>query len=165
MLVAGRWVVPSLTVLVLCCGCGSHANRTAADRRIDAAGHIGPLRLDHSKRHDVIAFAGHPEAEWRWPGTGGSAAASGYPPYRALGYDCAGNVAPTRVLPSGAYPDSYLPDCRTIFFGNSKTANLMSFLTADPRYSESLGVRVGMSTAIAERLLHNRVSAIGRHCA
>ena len=38
---------------------------------------------------------------------------------------------------------------------------LMSFLTTDPRYSESHGVRVGMPTAAAERLLHKRVYAIG----
>jgi hypothetical protein len=161
MLVVGRWVVLSVTVLGLCCGCGSDVHRTAADRRIDAVGHIGPLRLNHSKRDDVIAFAGRPEAEWRWPGTGGSALASGYPPYRALGYDCAGNVARTRVLPPGVYPDAYLPACRTIFFINSKTGGLMSFLTTDPRYSESHGVRVGMPTAVAERLLHKRVYAIG----
>lgn len=154
-----RSFVLSLTAAALVCGCGVHGK--AAGRRIDAAGHIGRLRLQQSTREDVIAFAGRPQAEWRWRGTGRSALASGYPAYRALGYDCAENTAPTRLLPLDSYPDAYLPHCRTIFFVNSKTGRLMSFITTDTRYSESHGVHVGMPTAAAERLLRRRVLAQG----
>jgi hypothetical protein len=160
MRVVGRLAVLSLTVLVLSCGCGSH--RSTADRTIDAAtGHIGPLRPHHSDREDVIASAGRPEADWRWHGTGSAQRASGYPAYRALGYDCARNTAPTRLLPPDSYPEAHLPACRTIFFVNLRTGTLMSFLTTDPSYRESHGVRVGMPTAVAERHLHRRVFAIG----
>lgn len=160
MRVVGRLAILSLTVLVLTCGCRSHG--PTVDRRIDVAtGHIGPLRLHHSDRDDVVAFAGRPQADWRWRGTGSAQQASGYPAYRALGYDCARNTAPTRLLPPDSYPEAHLPACRTIFFVNLRTGTLMSFLTTDPRYSESHGVHVGMPTRAAERLLHRRVRAIG----
>jgi hypothetical protein len=147
-----------LTVLMLACGCASH--RAVDDRRIDpVSGQIGRLRVDRSTRDDVVAFAGRPEAEWRWHGTPDLQWT--YPAYDALGFGCAASTAPTRLLPANAYPDDHLPNSKTLFFVNSKTGKLMSFTTTDARYFENHGVRVGMPTAVAKRLLHRRVIALG----
>lgn len=154
-----RFAVLAVTVVWLSCGCGGHRG---ADRVIDpATGHIDRLRIHRSSRGDVIAFAGRPEADWRWPGMRGVRLAVGYPAYEALGYDCARGTAAARRLPGEAYPDAELPPCKTVFFLASRTGRLMSFTTTDRRYSETHGVHVGMSTAEAERLLHRRVRAIG----
>jgi hypothetical protein len=160
MRIVGRLRALALTTLTLACGCGSHAS--TGDRQIDpATGRIGPLRLHHSNGEAVIAFAGKPGADWRWHGTSSAQRAAGYPAYRALGFDCARGTPRRRLLPRDSYPDAHLPACRTIFFVSLRTGRLISFLTSDPRYSESHGVHVGVPTAEAERLLHRRVFAIG----
>jgi len=49
------------------------------------------------------------------------------------------------------------PRCRTVFFIDARSGRLGLFYTIQPRYVESHGVRVGMPTATAERLLRQRV--------
>jgi hypothetical protein len=49
------------------------------------------------------------------------------------------------------------PYCRTAFFLDRKTGQLETFFTSSPEYSESHGVRIGMSQVAAERLLHRRL--------
>jgi hypothetical protein len=134
----------SLTLLVLAAGCGS-GGESVGSRIITTTGRIGALHLDESDRAAVIAFAGGPDAERRGQ-------ESGYAPYHALGYSCAGTAAPT-ATPLAA--DG--PYCRTVFFINGHSGRLETFFTTADRYSESHGVRIGMPTAVAERLLHKRL--------
>jgi hypothetical protein len=48
-------------------------------------------------------------------------------------------------------------NCRTIFFLDRNDGTLETFYTAQPRYSEGHGVRIGMTSGPAERLLHKRL--------
>src|SRR5436190_9267332 len=122
-------------------GCGSAHERPAAV--LTPTGRIGPLRMDMSTRADVIAFAGRPDAER--PGR-----YSGAAPYRALGYDC------SKKRDYG-WPISRKTWCKTVFFVNERTRRLGNFYTESSRFSERHGVRIGMPTAKAERLLHQLV--------
>jgi len=93
----------------------------------------------------VFAFAGRPDAERRGK-------EPGYEPYRALGYGCRGNPGRNamQLAPRGPY-------CRTVFFVNVPTGKLGTFFTTSALYRGPHGVRVGMATATAERLLHRRL--------
>ena len=138
-------VVVFLMLLGLAVICGS--GRTSAGSAIvTVTGRIGPLHLDRSDRAAVIAFAGRADAERRGQAPGGFA------PYDALGYGCgtraARNVTP--LVEGGPY-------CRTVFFINRRTGRLETFFTTAARYSEGHGVRIGMPTAAAERILHKRL--------
>jgi hypothetical protein len=129
-----------LALILLASGCSSGDKSTAV---LTATGRIGPLQMDRSTRADVIAFAGHPDAERR-------GRYSNFPPYRALGYDC------TKERDRG-FPLDNRTSCKTVFFVNQRTGRLGNFYTESSEFSERHGVRIGMRTAKAERLLHQIV--------
>jgi hypothetical protein len=114
---------------------------------VTSAGRIGPLRIDVSTRAAIVAAAGRPDAER--VGT-----LNGSRRYRALGYECTAAKSDLRVrwplLARGPY-------CRTVFFLDPRSGRLGDFFTTSSRYREAHGVRIGMPTATAERLLHRRV--------
>lgn len=139
-------VLLPLVLLTVVAGCGS-ASAPAAPYVVSATGRIGPLQIDRSDRAAVIAFAGRSqlEARGRMPGSA---------PYDALGYDCSSSAA------AGTFPLApERPFCRTVFWIDERTGRLDAFFTGDPRYSEGHGVRAGTATAVAERLLHERLLA------
>jgi hypothetical protein len=140
-----RACLASVAVAVgLLAACSSGATTA---RVISVDGRIGPLRIDHSDAAAVIAFAGRPDAERRGREFDSRR-------YRALGYGCAKIPSDVvfPIVPGGPY-------CRTIFYINPRTDTLATFFTTSPRYSEDHGVRIGMRTADAERLLHRRLYA------
>jgi hypothetical protein len=146
-----RWAL-SLALLVLAAGCSS-GRRVDSPAVVSASGRIGPLHVDRSTRADVIAFAGRPDAE-RKGGEGGGA-----PPFRALGYGCSGKAS-LHLFP--LLEDSRGrrgPYCQTVFWINERTKRLGNFFTASSRFVESHGVRIGMRSQHAERLLHKRLTA------
>lgn len=117
---------------------------------VGVSGGVGSLRVDVSDRRAVVAFAGRPDAERR----GRSPAA----PFRsaqydALGYGCSRKAGPDTfpLVRRGG------PACRTVFFIDARSGRLGTFYTIEPHYRMSRGVRVGMPTAEAERLLRRRV--------
>ena len=115
---------------------------------ISVTGRVGPLRVDSSDRQAVIAFAGRPQAERRGRTDRGVR-------YDALGYACGAGTGPYAIpLVHGG------PRCKTAFFVDVRSGRLGLFLTIQSRYVESHGVRVGMPTATAERLLR-RVVHVG----
>ena len=132
-------------LLLLAAGCGS-AHRVI----ISSDGRIGPLRMDGSTHADVIAFAGKPDSQQH-------AVEAGSMPYVGLGYGCSAKRG-IDVFPllETARAGRIGPSCRTIFWINKRTGRLGDFFTSSGRYQESHGVRVGMKTAEAERLLHRR---------
>lgn len=130
----------SLTTLVLA-GCSSGHRSTSRRVVVTASGRVGPLRVDESGRADVVAFAGRPESERR-------GRYNPYPPYDALGYGCRGKPATDRTG---------FPACKTVFYLDARSRRLELFYTDDGRYADVHGVHVGMRTATAEHLLHQRV--------
>jgi hypothetical protein len=129
-----------LVLILFATGCSSGQKSTAV---LTATGRIGPLQMDRSTRADVIAFAGRPDAE-------GRGRYSSFSPYRVLGYDC------TTVRDRG-FPLDNRMWCKTVFFVNQRTGRLGNFFTESSDFSERHGVRIGMETAKAERLLHQIV--------
>jgi hypothetical protein len=109
-------------------------------------GHIGPLQVDQSDRADVIRHAGRPDAER-------SAHPIGYSAYQALGYDCTPKRSSEEQVPIVFHG----PYCLTAFFLDGKSGKLEMFFTGSRGYVETRGLRVGMSQAAAERLLHKRL--------
>jgi hypothetical protein len=107
---------------------------------VTPTGQVGPLHVDASTRGDVISFAGKPESERRGRYV--------YSPFDALGYGCNGRPAAGR---DGE------PGCKTVFYLDGKTGKLALLFTADARYVDAHGVRVGMPTAEVERRLHKLV--------
>jgi hypothetical protein len=99
--------------------------------------------MDVSTRAEVIAFTGHPDAERQ-------GRYSSFSPYSALGYDCS-------KKPDYGFPIARAKWCKTVFFVNRRTGRLGNFYTESSRFSERHGVRIGMHTAKAERLLHQLV--------
>jgi hypothetical protein len=139
-----------VALLVLAVGCDSDEKRVPARIVVSAAGGIGKLHVDQSDRAAVIAFVGKPDAERRSVERGGSA------PYDALGYDCGSRLS-RRTFPLVSYP--YRPPyCRTIFWIDVKSGRLENFFTTDGHYSEAHGIRIGMATAVAERILYKRLT-------
>jgi len=112
---------------------------------ISADGRVGTLRVEQSGSAAVIAFAGRPDAERRGAEFGSSR-------YLALGYGCAKTRSDVAfpLLEQGPY-------CRTVFFINARTGKLGDLYTSSDRYAESHGVRIGMRSAVAERLLRQRL--------
>jgi hypothetical protein len=78
-------------------------------------------------------------------------------PYDVLGYRCT-SKASRDTLPIRGDSSGRGPHCRTAFYINVKTGRLETFFTTDPSYSEGHGVRIGMASATAERLLRKRRS-------
>lgn len=141
-----RTCVVVVALLAVAVACGS-ARTAAGPTIVTVTGRIGPLHLDRSKRADVVAFAGRPDAERRGRALGG------YASYEALGYDCHARRSPTTAPLVGRGPY-----CRTVFYFNRTTGRLETFFTSSGRYSEAHGVRIGMPTAAAERRLHKRLT-------
>jgi hypothetical protein len=139
-----------LILLLLATGCDSHRSSARSPFVVSAAGRIGTLYVDQSDRAAVIAFAGRPDAERHGRESLGSA------PYDALGYGCQ-SKGRLWNFPLLSYPH-HAPSCRTVFWVDVPTGKLVNFFTSDHRYVEAHGVRIGMATAVAERLLRQRVS-------
>jgi hypothetical protein len=146
-----RSLAVALALLVLAAGCDSDEKPVPARIVVSAAGNVGKLHIDQSDRAAVIAFVGRPEAERHSVERGGSA------PYEALGYDCGSRLS-QQTFPLVSYP-YHPPYCRTIFWIDVKSGRLENFFTTDSRYLEAHGIRIGMATPIAERLLHRRLFA------
>jgi hypothetical protein len=131
--------------LLLAAGCGS-VHRVV----ISPDGEIGPLRMDRSTRADVVSFAGKPDVE-RLGGEG-----AGFAGFTALGYGCEAKEQGDRFPMVETSRGREGPDCETIFWVNRRTSGLADFYTSSSEYEEHQGVRIGMKTAEAERLLHRR---------
>ena len=86
----------------------------------------------------MVAYAGSPDADLRSRGDSSR--------YEVLGYGCPRHIPALR---------DYLIPCRTAFY--LVRGKLGLFFTRERPYSESRGVRVGMPTGKAERLLHLKV--------
>ncbi|TML33252.1 MAG: hypothetical protein E6G24_08015, partial [Actinobacteria bacterium] len=131
-----------VALLLVVSGCGS-THRSVA---VSVTGRIGPLRVDRSDRGDVIAFAGRPDAEREGEEFDSVR-------YRALGYECFETSALERwpLLPKGPY-------CRTVFLVNVKTGKLGNLFTSSAAYVEPHGVGPGMREAVAEHLLHRKLT-------
>jgi len=132
------------TLAASACGSSAHANRRSAVT-VSVSGRVGPLRVDESRRAAVVAFAGRPDAEQ----VGRSDDSERYD---ALGYDCG-----SRAGPQGIPLVKRRPRCRTVFFVETRSGRLGIFYSADARYVEAHGVRIGMPTRTAERLLGRRL--------
>jgi hypothetical protein len=139
---AARLAIALLAAVVVACG---FASRPGGSGIVSVTGRVGPLRLDESRRGDVIAFAGRPDVETKGRGDGGAR-------YDALGYDCTSKPARTG-LPLRGDSGARGTYCRTAFYVDRRTGRFETFFTTASGYSESHGVRVGMPTAKAERLL------------
>jgi hypothetical protein len=138
-------IVGAVVGAVLATGCATSARAKGSAPIVSVDGRVGPLRVDVSGRASVVAFAGRADAERR-----GQMDRSRR--YDALGYRCTGRAGRDAVpLVRGG------PYCRTVFFIDALSGRLGLFYTADSRYVESHGVRVGMPTADAERLLKRRL--------
>jgi hypothetical protein len=125
-----------LAALLVAAGCGS--SKANVLHVVRATGSVGPLRIDRSGRAQVIAYAGKPDADLRSRGDTSR--------YEVLGYGCPRHIRPLR---------DYLIPCRTAFY--VVRGRLGLFFTRGKLYSESHGVRIGMPTGRAERLLHLKV--------
>jgi hypothetical protein len=132
----GVLTVTLLTGLLVVAGCGS--SRAVDSRVVNVSGSVGPLRVDRSGRVQVIAYAGKPDADLRSRGDSSR--------YEVLGYGCPRHIRP---------PRDYLIPCRTAFY--VVRGKLGLFFTRGKPYSENHGVRIGMPTARAERLLRLKV--------
>jgi hypothetical protein len=131
------WAGFALAALLLVAGCGS--SRAGFSHVVSVDGSVGPLRVDRSGRGQVIAYAGKPDADLHGRGDDSG--------YEVLGYGCQGHVPP-RLR-------DYLIPCQTAFY--LVRGKLGLFFTRAKAYSESHGVRIGMPTERAERLLRRKV--------
>ena len=136
-----------LLIALVLIGASSAGRAANADVSITIDGRIGRLQLDRSTRRSIVAFAGKPDAQRR----------SRFPPpqvvaYTALGYDCRRTDIGWRtgLTNKGPY-------CTTVFFVNARTGRLVAFETSSRHYVGPRGVRVGTPSAVAERLLHQRL--------
>ena len=145
-----RRFLPVVILTLLTAGCSS-GNRSASREVLTASGRIGPLQIDHSTRADVVAFAGRPDVERRGVEYDST-------PYLALGYACLAKpndhafpvLETRRAGRTGPY-------CKTVFWLNGRTRKLGDFYTSAATYTERHGIRIGMPTRSAERILHRRV--------
>jgi hypothetical protein len=114
----------------------------ASTIRVTSGGRIGPLRLDHSGKPEIVAFAGEPEVD---------ETSSGDLPnlgWEALGYGC-GQTDTRAPLVATAGPEG--PYCRTVYYVNLETKHLGTFFTSRPNFRDAHGVSVGTRTAQAAR--------------
>jgi hypothetical protein len=98
--------------------------------------------MEKSTRADVVSYAGSPDAEARGHEPGSS-------PYRILGYGCGHGASRTAA--------DVWSKCQTVFWVDIPTGQLEAFDTRSPQYIEARGVRIGMTTAEAERRFHTVV--------
>ena len=127
-------------VAVSLTGCWSGHRPESGRIVVSATGRIGPLRVDESARADVISFAGRPESERRGRYVD-------FPPFDALGYSCRGKRATD---------EAGIPQCKTVFYLDSRSGELELLYTEDNRYVDVHGVHAGTRTPAAERQLHKR---------
>jgi hypothetical protein len=135
---------------MLASGCSS-GHASASHVVVTPSARIGPLQMDRSTRADVIVFSGQPDVERRGVEYDST-------PYVALGYSCAAKpndeAFPVLETPGKGRTGPY---CKTVFWMNQRTGKLGDFYTSSAKYSEVHGVRIGMKTGAAERLLHEPV--------
>ena len=122
---------------------------------VTPTGHVGPLRIDRSTRAQIIHYAGTPAAEVQ----GSQVPAL---PYDELGYHCTKrDTAETEPGRPQLGPMSVnvgdTTFCRTAYFINIKTGKLVTFFTSTKNFVTNTGVRVGTTTARAERRLGKRL--------
>jgi hypothetical protein len=144
-----RWAL-LFTVLVIAAAVSNSGHASANRIVISQTGRIGSLRMGQSGAPDVIAYLGGPAAERRGAEPGG-------PSFRALGYGCFDKPQDAAFPLLETAKGRVGPYCKTVFWINRRTEKLGDFYTSSSRYSESHGVRLGMKTADAERLLRRRV--------
>ncbi|MGH3009551.1 MAG: hypothetical protein ACRDLM_09145 [Gaiellaceae bacterium] len=124
-------------VVMVAAGCGSGGSTARITLTHDG---VGTLRINHSDRAQVVAFAGKPTSEFRGP------IYRGQPRVDALYYGCDYTTLKSARRENG--------NCGTIFWLDAQTGRFADFWTRDPRYATSSGVGVGTSTAAAERATH-----------
>lgn len=118
---------------------------------VTPTGHVGPLRIDRSTRAQIIHYAGTPATEVQ---------GSQVPelPYDELGYHCRKHTAADNGAQTGPF---HVPVgtmlCRTAYFINTTTGKLVTFFTSTKNFVTNTGVRVGTTTARAERRLGKRL--------
>jgi hypothetical protein len=112
---------------------------------ITAAGRIGDVRIDHSDRAAIVAYAGEPEADES------VASEPGADGWEGLGYRCSPVYTRTPFVASAGATGPY---CRTVFYLSPKTGRLATFFTSMPNFVDGHGVSVGTRTAKAARLEH-----------
>jgi len=117
-----------------------------SDISISSSGRIGSLQLDQATKASVVAAMGRPAAvrAGRFAGARVS--------YVALGYDChaAERHGTLGLTLRGPY-------CTTVFLINGRTRKLVDFFSGSRRYVGPGGIRVGTPSAVAERVLHQRL--------
>jgi hypothetical protein len=113
---------------------------------ITAGGRIGSLQLDRSTRTAVVAAMGRPTAVRT------SRFVGAHVSYTALGYGCHGGErqGTLALTLQGPY-------CTTVFLINGRTRKLADFFSGSRRYIGPGGIRVGTPSAVAERVLHQRL--------
>jgi serine/threonine protein kinase len=105
------------------------------------AGEVGPLAFGASNASDVENTAGVPDATAE-----GSFELPNFPPYRALGYDCAGlQSLSRRSLTYGNSP----PFCGTVYYINATNRLLEAFWSSSPRFKSLMNISPGTSVAAA----------------
>jgi hypothetical protein len=142
--------IAMITIALCVTACDKSTRAPVRSPVVSVSGRVGSLRVDHSDRSEVVAFAGLPDASRR----GRSVGTAPFPSarYDALGYGCG------RKSFDDAFPlVRGGPWCRTVFFIDARSGRLGLFYTTQSRYRESQGVRVGMPTAAAERRLGRRL--------
>src|SRR5512133_3402877 len=117
-----------------------------ADISISSSGRIGSLQLDKATKASVVTAMGRPAAVRAGRFAGAQVS------YLALGYDC---HATDRHGALGLTLRG--PYCTTVFLINGRNRKLADFFSGSPRYVGPGGIRVGTSSAVAERVLHQRL--------
>jgi hypothetical protein len=113
---------------------------------ITRSGRIGSLQLDKSTRAAVVAAMGRPAA------VRAGRFIAAHVSYVALGYDCQ-SAQGHRTLEL-TYRGPY---CTTVFMINRRTGKLADFYTGSRQFEGPGGIHVGIPSAVAERVLHQRL--------
>jgi hypothetical protein len=137
---------PGLSTVAICLALLAMAGPAASGAlgagvtKITAGGRIGSLRLDHSRRAQIVAVAGEPEAdetvEGGYPGGG----------WEGLGYRCSSSFASPPLVEAPGEGGVF---CRTIYYLNLRSGMLGTFFTSEPNFVDGHGVSPGTRTAKA----------------
>lgn len=138
--------VAVLAGAVMLSGSSSATGSARSDISISSSGRIGSLQLDKSTRTSVVAAMGRPDA------VRASRYVAAHVSYVALGYDC--HTAEGHRTLELTYRGPY---CTTVFLINRRTRKLADFFTGSRRYVGPGGIHVGTPSAVAERVLHQRL--------